>query len=85
MQGTGRRRRQVLVMAAMIAIAGMLVVVASELSRVFASVHAPGGESASVEATPAAELLHRPTRCVAERGRPGKQERRFWGCLIAAR
>lgn len=72
-------------MAAMIAIAGMLVVVASELSRVFASVHAPGGESASVEATPAAELLHRPTRCVAERGRPGKQERRFWGCLIAAR
>ena len=46
-------------MAAMIAIAGMLVVVASELSRVFASVHAPGGESASVEATPAAELLTR--------------------------
>lgn len=85
MQGTGRRRRQVLVMAAMIAIAGMLVVVASELSRVFASVRAPGGESASVEATAASDLLHRPTRCVAERGRPGKQERHFWGCLIAAR
>lgn len=87
MQGTGPRRhwRRALVMLAVVVVSAILVVAASELSRVLAPGRVSGDAPEMALAVPTLSLLQRPAQCAAQHRRAGSPERDLWRCVTASR